>query len=158
MVYSPPSPVPPPAPQFGAPGLSLEWRAAEDAARGLSIFFARGAGAPGFDVEDAVRQAAGRGTYGFYIGATVSPARRWTGFSSERGFVPGHARGCGGRDYDEMHVVALCPAGLGGARESALIQFGRTCLEGCENRASDNRGQVRDAPNFLYVVVRREPA
>ena len=87
----------------------------------------------------------------FYVGATMSPSRRWLGGESERGAFKGHCE-----QYDRMHVFAMRYGRDGAQLESACINaLAERFPETCRNKARDSRGQVRSEVNFIYIVVMR---
>ena len=143
-------------PRFGEPALLSLWdKAIREALALPAICFSAEAGAPHYDPKRAIVACLRWPVDGFYIGATTDPRFRWWGGRTGRGGAGGSMMRGHRHDYDEMHIVDLCPAFMGRDRETDLIHFGRKSFLYCENTARDARGQVQNRPNFMYVVVRR---
>ena len=65
-------------------------------------------------------------------------------------------KGHGDNDWDRLHVLYLGQGPETAPLEASIIRFAQEQYPPwqCQNRAPDNRGQVRGVPNFIYLVLR----
>ena len=84
----------------------------------------------------------------FYIGVTSDPVWRWWGGASDRGVMQGHSE-----TFECMTILAIRGPGLAAPLERLLIASAKEYHGArCANRATDNRGCVGVAVNYLYIV------